>query len=105
MFSSKTNELAKECGDINSPEVCRYVLGYSPYHIAVNNDLKTDALILITNDDMQSMQHSYKFAAKLRRLPLRNKVIVKDLRKASDNERCAYSLAFLLKSLYKTEKE
>lgn len=104
MLSSQINELRRECGDLSIAEVCRHVLGYSPYHIDTPEKLSTDVLIATNDENVVKRQQSYKFAAKLRKFPLRSKVLIKNFTDTSENERLAYGLAFLLKSLYKPEE-
>ena len=104
LLSSNKNKLHRECGNMNNPDMCRYILGYSPYHIDVPENLKSQILLLADNDDFTIRQHSYKFAAKLRDEAPKNTVILKNLVNSTENEKYANALAFMIKSLYKPQE-
>lgn len=76
------------------------MLGYSPYHLDVSKKLKPDVLLAMCEDDVDCRQHAYKFAAKLRSEVKDNAVMLRDLRSVGENERHAFILSFLIKSLY-----
>lgn len=101
MLSQKGNELTEECGDINNPIACRYILGYSPYQMDVPENFKTDVLLIHDSRNTEIMDHTYKFASKLRDDASKDAIIItKDYAKVNPFEKYAFSFSFIIKAVF-----